>query len=166
MFTLQRERERGVGGEIIDVNNWFCGAITLITTLGLHSRSLGDMIHGRRFKTFSTPLFDDIRIKQTSPKRIRIFLTFQTDFKGLVCGYSKGTGTGLLREQKMYYSGARMVAITIYSSQREIKAVVRSYTLTHNEELNCIYLNKLCAILLFIVSWCIVNEETIISSMF
>ena len=28
----------------------------------------------------------------------------------------------------------------IYSSQREIKAVVRSYTVTHNEKLNCIYL--------------------------
>ena len=40
----------------------------------------------------------------------------------------------------------------LYSSQREIKAVVRSYTLTHNEELNCTYLNKLCAIQFFIVS--------------
>ena len=30
----------------------------------------------------------------------------------------------------------------LYSSQREIKAVVRSYTLTHKEELNYTYLNK------------------------
>ena len=30
----------------------------------------------------------------------------------------------------------------LYSSQREIKAVVRSYTLTYNEELNCTYLNN------------------------
>ena len=28
----------------------------------------------------------------------------------------------------------------LYSFQREIKAVVRSYTWTHNEELNCTYL--------------------------
>ena len=28
------------------------------------------------------------------------------------------------------------------SSQREIKAVVRAYTLTHNEELNCTFLNN------------------------
>ena len=46
----------------------------------------------------STPLFDDIRIKETIQIRVRIFCTFQTHFKGLVCGYSKGTGTGLLRE--------------------------------------------------------------------
>ena len=30
----------------------------------------------------------------------------------------------------------------LYSAQREIKAVVRSYTLTHNEEWNCTYLNN------------------------
>ena len=30
----------------------------------------------------------------------------------------------------------------LYSSQQEIKAVVRSYTLTHNEELNGTYLNN------------------------
>jgi len=29
----------------------------------------------------------------------------------------------------------------LYSSQQEIKAVVRSYTLMHNEELNSTYLN-------------------------
>ena len=31
------KREGGGGGEIIDVNNWFCGAITLVTTLGILS---------------------------------------------------------------------------------------------------------------------------------
>ena len=30
----------------------------------------------------------------------------------------------------------------LYSSQRKIKAVVQSYTLTYNEELNCTYLNN------------------------
>ena len=30
----------------------------------------------------------------------------------------------------------------LYSSQREIKVVLRSYTLMHNEELNCTYLNN------------------------
>ena len=30
----------------------------------------------------------------------------------------------------------------LYSSQREIKAVVRSYTLTHNQKLNCTYLDN------------------------
>ena len=30
----------------------------------------------------------------------------------------------------------------LYSSQREIKAVVRSHTLVHSEEWNCIYLNN------------------------
>ena len=30
----------------------------------------------------------------------------------------------------------------LYSSQREIKAAVRSFTLTQNEEMNCIYLNN------------------------
>ena len=30
----------------------------------------------------------------------------------------------------------------LYSSQREIKAVVRAYTLTHNENLNCTFLDN------------------------
>jgi len=29
-----------------------------------------------------------------------------------------------------------------YSSQREVKAVVRSYTLTHSEKMNCTYLSN------------------------
>ena len=68
-------------------------------TRGLHSRLLGNMIHGQPFKTFSTLLFDDIRIKEISQKRVSelTVFTFQTHFNGLVCGYSKGTGTGLLR---------------------------------------------------------------------
>ena len=30
----------------------------------------------------------------------------------------------------------------LYSPQREIKAVIQSYALTHNEELNCTHLNN------------------------
>ena len=35
----------------------------------------------------------------------------------------------------------------LYSSQRESKAVLRSYTLTYNEELNCTYLNMCNSVL-------------------
>ena len=60
----------------------------------------------------------------------------------------------------MNYSGALTVTIYFIHPRREIKAVVRSYTLTHNEELNCTYLNKLCAIQFFIVSCCIRSNDS------
>ena len=36
----------------------------------------------------------------------------------------------------------RTITMQTYSAQRKIKAVLGSYTLTHNEELNCTYLNN------------------------
>ena len=45
------------------------------------------MIHGRLFKTFSTPLFDDIRIKETSQKRVcEFFVPFKHTLKALFVG--------------------------------------------------------------------------------
>ena len=35
-----------------------------------------DLIHGQLFKTFSTPLFDNIRIKEASQKSVRFFSLF------------------------------------------------------------------------------------------
>ena len=39
----------------------------------------------------------------------------------------------------------------LYSPQREIKAVVRSYTSTHNEELNSTKFIEICAVQFFVV---------------
>ena len=47
------------------------------------------MIHGQHFKTFSTPLFDDIRIKETIQKRVRIFCIFKHILKALFVGIPK-----------------------------------------------------------------------------
>ena len=82
---------------------WLCMSVWVYLlgtgrTRGLYSRSLGDMIHGRSFKTFSTPLFDDIRIKQTSQKRVRIFVLFKHILKALFVGIPKVQEQGLLRE--------------------------------------------------------------------
>ena len=41
-------------------------------------------------------------------------------------------------KDKMYSNNTDI----LYSSQQEIKAVVRPYTLTHKEELNCTYVNN------------------------
>ena len=41
-------------------------------------------------------------------------------------------------KDKMYSNNTDI----LYSSQQEIKAVVRTYTLTHKEELNCTYVNN------------------------
>ena len=43
------------------------------------------MIHGQHFKTFSTPLFDDIRIKETIQIRVR----FKHNLKALFVGIPK-----------------------------------------------------------------------------
>ena len=48
------------------------------------------MIHGRLLKTFSTPLLDDIRIKETSQKRVcEFFVPFKHILKALFVGIPK-----------------------------------------------------------------------------
>ena len=48
------------------------------------------MIHGQHFKTFSTPLFDNIRIKETIQIRMRFFFVpFKHNLKALFVGIPK-----------------------------------------------------------------------------
>ena len=48
------------------------------------------MINGQLFKTFSTPLFDDIRIKETSQKKVcEFFVPFKHILKALFVGIPK-----------------------------------------------------------------------------
>ena len=66
------------------------------------------MIHGRLFKTFSTPLF-----KETSQKRVcEFFVPFKHILKALFVGISKVQEQAFSDDRKG--GGAWMVTITIY----------------------------------------------------
>ena len=53
-----------------------------------------------------------------------------------------GVGVGWGGQQLVHNNNYHNNNNTLYSSQREIKAVSQSYTLTQNKELNCTYLNN------------------------
>ena len=62
---------------------------------GPNSRLLLNLIPERPFTMFSISLYDDIRRKETSQKRIcEFFVPIEHIFKAFACGYPRGTGKG------------------------------------------------------------------------
>ena len=55
-----------------------------------------NLIPGHPFTMFSTSLYDDIKTKEASQKRIcEFFVPIEHLLRPFVCGYPRGTGKGL-----------------------------------------------------------------------
>ena len=74
------------------------------------------------FKNISTLLFDDIRSKDTSQKRVcKFFVPFKHIFKAVFVGIPKVQEQLAFSGLKMYYSGARMVTIYFIHPSGKLK---------------------------------------------